>query len=171
MRFKTTRNAVWLWLSLGAIAFLIINLVSFALWLPAKDTDGGNTNDPPLVKHDAQSQGSTQMAHERLLAAGFDEQTLAQHDLPTDASIAAQYGTGPILLGLDTCQTYRDTVPAEDRMLGAAGMFSTGTNLVTQLLKRNCKIPERVKLYGKDATKEQLGMRWQVRKYSCLQCL
>lgn len=55
-------------------------------------------------------------------------------------------------------------------------MFSTGTNLVTHLLKRNCYIPERAELYGLEtATKEQLGMRWQVRKLvnkGCLQwCL
>lgn len=56
-----------------------------------------------------------------------------------------------------------------ERMLGAAGMFSTGTNLLTQLLKRNCYIPERAERYGLDtASKEQLGMRWQVRKYSLL---
>jgi hypothetical protein len=48
-------------------------------------------------------------------------------------------------------------------MLGAAGIFSTGTNLVTHLLKRNCYIPERAEKYGfETATKEQLGMRWQV---------
>jgi hypothetical protein len=48
-------------------------------------------------------------------------------------------------------------------MLGAAGMFSTGTNLVTHLLKKNCYIPERAEKYGLGtATKEQLGMRWQV---------
>jgi hypothetical protein len=47
-------------------------------------------------------------------------------------------------------------------MLGAAGMFSTGTNLITVLLKQNCVIPARAALYGADATKEKLGMRWQV---------
>mmetsp|Transcript_8708 Transcript_8708/g.24121 ORF Transcript_8708/g.24121 Transcript_8708/m.24121 type:complete len:258 (+) Transcript_8708:497-1270(+) len=47
-------------------------------------------------------------------------------------------------------------------MVGAAGMFSTGTNLVTSLLKNNCQIPERVQFYGVNATKEQHGMRWQV---------
>ncbi|GKY90337.1 hypothetical protein MPSEU_000007700 [Mayamaea pseudoterrestris] len=41
-------------------------------------------------------------------------------------------------------------------------MFSTGTNLLTHLLKRNCYIPARFAQYGVNATKEQLGMRWQV---------
>ena len=51
-------------------------------------------------------------------------------------------------------------------MIGSAGMFSTGTNLVTQLLKQNCYIPERYEKYGgTNATKEQLGVRWQVRMY------
>lgn len=36
------------------------------------------------------------------------------------------------------------------------------TNLVTQLLKQNCKIPERLAKYGKEASKEAHGIRWQV---------
>jgi hypothetical protein len=47
-------------------------------------------------------------------------------------------------------------------MLGSAGMFNTGTNLVTHLLKQNCEIPERVEKYGPHQSKESYGMRWQV---------
>lgn len=72
------------------------------------------------------------------------------------------YGAEPVVVGLDSCERFRDSVPAVRRMLGAAGMFSTGTNLVTQLLKSNCQIPERVDFYGVNATKEAHGMRWQV---------
>ena len=85
--------------------------------------------------------------------------------LPTLAQIADLYGPGPVILGLEHCGQFRNSVPAAERMLGAAGMFSTGTNLVTHLLKRNCYIPERAEKYGLEtATKEELGMRWQVRK-------
>lgn len=163
MQARTTRNALWIELILGTIVFLGMNLVSFAVWQP--QTGDTPTNDPPSWLMPGRL---TTMAQRSLSAAGFNERTLEKYrqELPTDASIIDQYGNQPKILGLDTCQTYRDTVPAEDRMLGAAGMFSTGTNLVTQLLKQNCVIPERAKLYGENATKEQLGMRWQVRKYS-----
>jgi len=85
--------------------------------------------------------------------------------LPTWEQVVAQYGSIPILVkGHDgrACERFQASVPAERRMLGSAGMFSSGTNLVTQLLKQNCQIPERVALYGEKATKEQHGMRWQV---------
>jgi len=82
--------------------------------------------------------------------------------LPTWKQVVDQYGGHPIMVGLDTCHTFRALVPAVRRMLGAAGMFSTGTNLVTVLLKQNCYIPERARQYGMNATKEELGMRWQV---------
>jgi len=85
--------------------------------------------------------------------------TTASQDM---SGVTSQYGVGPHFLFDDTCATFREQVPAVRRMLGAAGMFSTGTNLVTQLLKRNCYIPERLEKYGGKATKEQLGMRWQV---------
>ena len=83
-------------------------------------------------------------------------------DLPTWEQIVKIVGPHPVVGGLDTCQAYRDTVPAVERMLGAAGMFNTGTNLVTHLLKRNCVIPERFAKNGPEASKEAYGMRWQV---------
>jgi hypothetical protein len=108
--------------------------------------------------------------------AGVSEDTLQQHmdELPTYRTVTEQYGDQPVLLHSTSCQQYRDAVSPENRMLGAAGMFSTGTNLVTQLLKQNCVIPERVIKYGVNATKEQHGMRWQVRKllvFRMLDCL
>lgn len=99
-----------------------------------------------------------------LQQAGIDDATIQQYhsQLPTDAQISDLYGTEPIIYNLESCPTFRETVPAPQRMLGPAGLFSTGTNLLTQLLKQNCEIPERRQIYGPDATKEQLGMRWQV---------
>ena len=83
-------------------------------------------------------------------------------DLPTWEQIVKIVGPHPVVGGLDTCKAFRDNVPAVERMLGAAGMFNTGTNLVTHLLKRNCVIPERLAKHGPDASKEAYGMRWQV---------
>lgn len=91
---------------------------------------------------------------------GLNETVLAQ--LPTWSEIQAVVGDHPYILGLDKCAEYREKVPAVERMLGSSGMFNTGTNLVTHLLKQNCQIPERVEKYGPKATKEEWGMRWQV---------
>lgn len=104
---------------------------------------------------------------EILRAAGVAEDTLTRRaaQLPAWSAIVEQYGAHPVLVGLESCAAYRASVPEEKRMLGAAGMFNTGTNLVTQLLKHNCYIPARLRLYGSSATKEQLGMRWQVREF------
>ena len=80
-----------------------------------------------------------------------DEETLKS--LPLYSDFTDLYGDKPVIVGLDTCKTYRETVPAENRMIGPAGIFNTGTNLFAQLLERNCKIPGR---------KGGSGMRWQV---------
>ncbi|CAB9516556.1 expressed unknown protein [Seminavis robusta] len=82
--------------------------------------------------------------------------------LPTWEQIVRVIGPRPVIGGLDTCEAFKQTVPAVERMLGSSGMFNTGTNLVTHLLKNNCKIPERVEKYGIDASREAHGMRWQV---------
>ena len=99
-----------------------------------------------------------------LRQAGATVTDTAYPQLPTLPQVQAQYGSEPIIYGLEHCDDFRDRIPAVRRMLGPAGMFSTGTNLVTHLLKRNCYIPERLEAYGEKATKEELGMRWQVRK-------
>ena len=91
----------------------------------------------------------------------LDAETIAK--LPTWEEVQNAVGSGPHIYGLDQCPAFRDKVPAIERMLGSSGMFNTGTNLVTHLLKQNCQIPERVEMYGPKATREQWGMRWQVR--------
>ena len=95
-------------------------------------------------------------------AAGItlDQESMAE--LPTWAQIRDHIGDAPTIYGLDTCARFRSTIPAVERNLGCSGMFNSGTNLVTQLLKQNCQIPERVERYGIHATREAHGIRWQV---------
>jgi hypothetical protein len=61
--------------------------------------------------------------------------------LPPWEQILDNYGAEPVILGLDRCQAYRDAVPPEQRMVGPAGLFSTGTNLFFTLMLFNCLPP------------------------------
>lgn len=127
-----------------------------------------NRPDPAQLKNSKQKKQQLQYSTEnRTIAEIFRragvELTLDEiNDLPTWDDIRALVGDHPVIYGLETCQAFRDSIPAVERNLGSAGMFNTGTNLVTQLLKQNCKIPERVQHYGKEASREAHGIRWQV---------
>ena len=90
----------------------------------------------------------------------LDEELAEQ--LPTWDDIVSMYGDKPIVYGLETCQTYRDTVKPEDRMLGPAGIFNTGTNLLFELMKANCDIKEARNSKTHTEPKKN-GMRFQVR--------
>ena len=102
----------------------------------------------------------------------LDQESIDQ--LPTWSQIKQVVGEYPVLYNLDkACPAFRSSVEPVERMIGCSGMFNSGTNLVTQLLKQNCRIPERVAKYGlkgpfHDAQgkpigpKEAHGMRWQV---------
>ena len=94
--------------------------------------------------------------------AELDLTSEQEEHLPTWSQVREVVGTGPVILGLETCPKFREIVPPLERMLGAAGMFNTGTNLVTHLLKQNCEIPERREQSGPNQSKESYGMRWQV---------
>jgi hypothetical protein len=79
--------------------------------------------------------------------------------VPVWKDIVKVHGSEPVVYGLDTCQTFRDTVPAVDRHVAIAGMFNTGTNLLSILLQHNCAIPEGIQKWGR---LKGHGMEWQV---------
>jgi hypothetical protein len=79
--------------------------------------------------------------------------------LPTWEDVVAMYGDSPVITGLETCEPYRKSVKAEDRMIGPAGMFNTGTNLLFELMKTNCDIKEARRKFREP---KRNGMRWQV---------
>lgn len=79
--------------------------------------------------------------------------------LPTWDSVVSMYGEKPVITGLETCAPYRKAVKAEDRMIGPAGMFNTGTNLLYELMKVNCDIKEARRKFREP---KRNGMRWQV---------
>ena len=120
-----------------------------------------NAAAAPITKNTIQSDNNNKII-DIFREAGVELDESELHDLPTWDEIVSLVGEAPIVHGLDTCAKFRQTVPPLERNLGAAGMFNTGTNLVTQLLKENCKIPERVEKYGPKASREAHGIRWQV---------
>jgi hypothetical protein len=52
-------------------------------------------------------------------------------NLPTWQEIESLIGNKPVILGLKSCEVFRKTIPPIRRMLGASGMFNSGTNLVS----------------------------------------
>ncbi|KAK1742462.1 hypothetical protein QTG54_007027 [Skeletonema marinoi] len=88
--------------------------------------------------------------------AGVELDKDSIESLPTWSQIESIIGKKPVFRGLDTCETFRQTVPPLGRMLGSAGMFNSGTNLVTRLMKENCiqQIRSRWK-------QRRLWIRWQ----------
>lgn len=103
-----------------------------------------------------------------LTAANVEIDEELAEQLPTWNDIVSMYGDKPIIHGLETCEAYRDTVKPEKRMLGPAGMFNTGTNLLFELMKVNCDIKEARYAPSVDPSlpiryrePRRNGMRWQ----------
>ena len=94
-----------------------------------------------------------------LHSAGVSIDKELADQLPTWNDVVSLYGDKPIVYGLETCEPYRRMVKPENRMIGPAGMFNTGTNLLYQLLTENCDIAE---AHKKRREPRRNGMRWQV---------
>lgn len=76
--------------------------------------------------------------------------------LPTWDQVVDLYGDSPVILGLDTCQRFRDSIDPRKAFLASAGPFNSGTNLLSELLWNNCALPKlRRKL-------DTYAKRWQV---------
>jgi hypothetical protein len=60
--------------------------------------------------------------------------------LPPWWMIQQQYGNAPRILGLERCNRYREST--SQILLGPAGLFNSGTNLISQLLQNNCALPQ-----------------------------
>jgi hypothetical protein len=102
-----------------------------------------------------------QLLRDAGVADDLDAETLAS--LPSWEQVTSLYGPTPVLHGLETCATFRasGSDPGE-HLLGVAGTFNTGTNLLAELLIHNCEMPARMAKYGAI----NKGIRWQVRKCS-----
>jgi len=93
-----------------------------------------------------------------LHAASVEIDKELAEQLPTWDDVVSLYGEKPIISGLETCEPYRQAVKPADRMIGPAGMFNTGTNLLFELMKVNCDIKE---AHTKHREPRRNGMRWQ----------
>lgn len=92
------------------------------------------------------------ISQSRIESEGFTKK------LPSRSQITDNYGERPVVLGLERCQAYRETVPVPKRIVGLAGLFSSGTNVMHHLLLNNCKPPE-------GGQKPQRSFQWQVPWY------
>jgi hypothetical protein len=63
--------------------------------------------------------------------AGVDLDDISRSRLPSWSYVESQYGKDVVIIGLDRCEYFRNNVPPLRRMLGSAGMFNSGTNLVS----------------------------------------
>ncbi|KAG7368441.1 hypothetical protein IV203_031184 [Nitzschia inconspicua] len=81
-------------------------------------------------------------------------------ELPDWADVVKMYGDKPVLYGIneENCQRFQHQSDPGEHMLGVAGTFNSGTNLMAELLIHNCFMPERLKKYGR----RNFGIRWQV---------
>jgi hypothetical protein len=85
----------------------------------------------------------------------FHEDILAS--LPKWSEITSFYGQ-PKIVGLETCQAFQESVAPTDRLLAVAGTFNSGTNFFTDLLKKNCWNPDRMR----NSRNISKGVQWQV---------
>jgi hypothetical protein len=77
-----------------------------------------------------------------LQRAGLKVDVHVLQRLPTWSQVVRLYGDSPVMVGTETCASFRQTVPAHTRYVGVAGQMNTGTNALSKYLINNIHIPE-----------------------------
>jgi hypothetical protein len=90
-----------------------------------------------------------------LLKSGVNVTDELLERMPKIEDFTSMYGSSPKIVGLETCETFRNTVSPLDAIVGPAGVFNSGTNLVSTLLKKHCVIQERADAYDKSNFKNR----------------
>ena len=131
---------------LSNLECLIVVLVVGTSWLlislSVSQTLGDDVVVPPASHQPVRSSKDPildilKLANVRVVGAEYEA-------LPSWEQVLQVIGDKPRILGLETCRTYRETVPMRRRQVAPAGMFSTGTNLLQHLLKANCRVSGRL---------------------------
>jgi len=77
-----------------------------------------------------------------LRRAGVIVDDKLQSQLPTWSEMTSLYGPQPNIIGLERCEEFRLSLAnPSDALIGPAGLFNTGANLLEQMLYLNCQIP------------------------------
>ena len=114
-----------------------------------KASDGRNASPTSSADSTFEILQDLGISQSSIESEGFSEK------LPSWSQITDNYGDSPVVLGLERCQAYRETVPVAKRVVGLAGLFSSGTNVMHHLLLNNCEPP-------KGGQKTQRSFQWQV---------
>lgn len=133
---------------LVAVVFAGFCLVNVHLVVRLDSSIGAASNDRifPLPSSSAASRrdvtgagGHNSTNKERVIEyfrqAGVELDDESIKKLPTWEQVESIIGDEPVILGLERCSDFRSNVPPLRRMLGSAGMFNSGTNLVSETLR------------------------------------
>ena len=164
--FTSAGGLIWTILLLGLCCCLVN---TFSLFYLHHYQDESSQQQPLLQQADV-SGSKVRRSREELMAGKkriihilkqggvdhLDDATLEL--LPTWQAVVDIYGNEPKIFGLDTCGTFQTTIPPSEAVLGVAGVFNSGTNLLAELLVANCHLSAREKKYGY----KNKGIRWQV---------
>lgn len=104
--------------------------------------DSGNTTNVMKNMLDLEKYGDKKEVIEQVVRTGIRMEDDLLQLLPKWSDVVGLYGDKPVIIGTETCKTYRDSVKAEDRFVGVAGQMNTGTNSLARSLKDNLKLPE-----------------------------
>jgi hypothetical protein len=77
-----------------------------------------------------------------LHAAGLQVDLDVLRRLPRWSEVTDLYGSEPVIYGTETCEPFRNKIPASERFVGVAGQMNTGTNALGKYLLHNVKIAE-----------------------------
>ena len=138
----------------AALSFITVTITINISFLNGNGSQGFASSDftlPALNSHD-----TVEPLANLLRFARVNLTTEELEAFPKWKEVVAKFGDRPRILGSETCEAYRDAIPKERRHVAPAGSFNSGTNLLYQLLAKNCVVNSNENSFS------QTGIDWQV---------
>ena len=99
-----------------------------------------NSNNPSLSSDVKQDDRILSLLNDAGIANELSNEQRAH--IPRWDQVIDLFGDDVVIVGKEDCERYRISVPLEQRQLGVAGMFNTGTNLLETQLDKNIVLPQ-----------------------------
>ena len=116
------------------------------IWIGGKKVGDDDNFESRNITHRTEGDPEKLPIFNILEQAGFDTINDPRFDdamlnkLPKWSEVKEMYGE-PKVLGLETCEYYRQDVDPKKWRLAVAGNFNSGTNFLYELLRKNCEKP------------------------------
>ena len=131
LRFQVDQ-LIWILLSLIGIIIIRVNLIMLEQSSPEETRNLSQASPKPSIPPNHKKP-----LIDILKAADIQITPNVENKIPSWQQVNERFGDESKVIGMETCEAFRQAVPERKRMAAPAGMFNSGTNFLHNMMLEN----------------------------------